>query len=74
MKRPRRKWLNAPVVHVTPTVVACPHCGCEQFDRSRSDPNGDGTNTRKCICVGCDDIFKIVIELPQTGNSEVWDQ
>lgn len=61
-------WDDARCVHVT--AGHCPHCHCLKYVRVRSEANGDGTVTRKCVCERCSRRFKLVIELPETGNSD----
>lgn len=64
----RTDWSKAPVVSVT--VPTCPSCGSRQYHRTRTDANGDGSATRKVICREYSVLYKIAIELPDTGFDE----
>lgn len=69
----REEWGNAPSVELPIFRPACPLCGCEEYTLKRCEANGDGTTTRKAICVGCDGKFLIIANpqpLPLNGNWE----
>lgn len=42
---------------------ACPHCRSPLNDRVRTEANGDGSVTRRLVCLGCYSRWKAV-ELP----------
>jgi hypothetical protein len=62
-------WSAVPTV-VT-TAPHCPECFALRPMVTRTDQNGDGTVTRKCICRECSLAFKIAVELP-LPNSGNW--
>jgi hypothetical protein len=62
-------WDTAPMIFVV--RPACPACGRLDYRRVRTEDNGDGSATRKVICKGCSAKYKIVVELPETGNGEL---
>lgn len=64
----REVWADVPLV-----TIELPHCPiCLGGDPLivRSEKNGDGSFTRKCICRHCSERFKIVFELPESGNDQ----
>jgi hypothetical protein len=61
-------WANAPPVFIT--LPSCPHCGAVGYKRVRTEQNGDGSSTKKVRCSTCTLKYKIVMELPETGNWE----
>lgn len=63
-------WASAPMVFVQ--IPTCPGCGSTKHNRIRSEAAGDGSVTRKVVCTDCSTRFKIVLELPDTGNPD-WD-
>jgi hypothetical protein len=62
------RWQDCPIVFVT--LPACPYCGTTGFITVRSEANGDGSVTRKSVCRRCSERFKLVIELPNSGNHD----
>ena len=67
----RNDWHKTPIVFVV--APCCPYCGCDKWDRSRTDSNGDGSVTRYCRCRECEKRFKICIEQsPVSGVDVVW--
>lgn len=61
-------WSDAPLVFVQKPT--CPLCGSVDYQRIRTEDNGDGSTTKKVKCRSCDARFKIVYELlPETGNA-----
>lgn len=62
-------WATAEQVEIT--LPACPNCDCLDYRKVRTDPNGDGSRTRKVICKGCKSPYKIVVELPVSGSLEI---
>jgi hypothetical protein len=67
-QRERIDWADMPVVFIV--LPSCPVCGSISHETIRSEPNGDGTTTRKAVCRDCDSPFKISVELPEIGNDE----
>lgn len=61
-------WTDAPCIFIE--APACPACQALRPIIVRSEANGDGSTTRKAICRRCSERFKIVVELPEFGNSE----
>jgi len=48
---------------------ACPRCLAEEYEKLRTDDNGDGSHTRKVRCRACGNNFKIIVEsLPDLGK------
>ncbi len=66
MSAGRIDWSTVEVVFVT--RPQCPHCHALEYVTTKSEPNGDGTVTRKAICRTCSQPFKISVELPEFGN------
>lgn len=62
-------WFDAPCVVIV--APACPYCSARRPVIVRSEANGDGTTTRKAVCRRCSRKFKIVVELPDSGNREI---
>ncbi len=62
----RESWAAAPMVFVA--VPTCPFCGGLAYKRVRTESGGDGSSTKKVICASCTRKFKIVLELPDSGN------
>ena len=49
----------------------CPHCHGVEFNRQRSEKNGDGSQTMKATCKSCKKPLKIVRDfLPLNGKDE----
>lgn len=65
-------WANTPVVFVM--APACPACAALRPIIIRSEANGDGSTTRKAVCRRCSERFKIVVELPEIGNTDFEDE
>jgi hypothetical protein len=63
----RIDWQAAPYVFVV--APSCPHCGSAGYSKVRSEAGGDGSTTRKVICRGCSEPYRIVIELPDSGKT-----
>ena len=64
-------WPETPLVTVY--APACPECRSEDYDRSKTKSNGDGSRTKLVECRRCGCRFRIVIEpLPVSGNWTVW--
>jgi hypothetical protein len=60
-------WADAPCVVVY--RPACPLCWSVEYILIRTEPNGDGSVTRKAVCSCCNKKFKICVEpLPEFGN------
>lgn len=66
--RGRINWADAPLVYVA--IPTCPSCGSPRYKRVRTESGGDGSATKKVICGSCEQKYKIVLELPETGNGE----
>lgn len=67
-------WQDAPTVtiFVVPAPPApCPQCGYQKSIITRTDDNGDGSSTRKCVCKRCSSRFKVVVEIAKLGNVEL---
>ncbi len=63
-------WADAPCVFVV--LPTCPDCGGGSWVNVRTEQNGDGSRTRKCVCRRCSGRFKIVAEpLPDSGNCDL---
>ncbi len=61
-------WASAPMIFVV--APACPACGHEKYDRTRTSAGGDGSRTRKATCRRCHQRFKIIIEpVPDSGTA-----
>jgi hypothetical protein len=71
-RRSRINWAACPTVFLS--LPPCPHCGGPfDYDKKRTDPNGDDSVTRKAICRACSRPFKISVEqLPESGNDVLW--
>ena len=67
MRRHRIDWA-AVTSTVFVTVPHCPECRSLDIERIRSEANGDGSLTRKTMCRSCGHVFKLVVELPFSGN------
>ncbi len=65
-------WADVPCIELPVYRAACPFCGCESHKLDRSDPNGDGTRTRKAICDACRKRFKIVVTPQTLPAAGVW--
>jgi hypothetical protein len=63
-----REWADVPAIVVY--APACPSCRALRPIIVRSEANGDGSTTRKAICRRCSERFKIIVELPDFGNSD----
>lgn len=62
-------WKAAPMIFIV--APACPSCGCEKYDRHRTEKGGDGSRCKKATCRACGQRFLIVIEtLPDSGNCD----
>jgi hypothetical protein len=61
-------WADAPMVFVV--IPTCPSCGSTRYSRVRTENGGDGSATKKVICNECSGAYKIVLELPESGNGE----
>jgi hypothetical protein len=60
-------WADAPYVFVE--LPSCPHCGTARRPIVvRSEAGGDGSVMRKCVCRRCSGRYRLVLELPATGN------
>jgi len=68
-KRDRIDWQDVPIVFVT--LPTCAACGSPDYERVRSEGNGDGSVTRKAICRACGEPYKICVELPEPGNCDL---
>jgi hypothetical protein len=67
-KRAKRvNWETAPCVFQV--RVTC-QCGSADYDRVRTENNGDGSATQKRICRNCRLPYKVVFELPDSGKVE----
>jgi DNA-directed RNA polymerase subunit M/transcription elongation factor TFIIS len=66
----RTDWASAPVLLIP--RPACPHCGHEKYDRTRTNANGDGTSTKLCTCRACGGHYKICDEFPDSGIEIIW--
>jgi transposase-like protein len=66
----RVNWAAAPVVYVV--VATCPSCGSPRYRRSKTTGagNSDGSRTRRVACESCATNYKIVTELPASGNAD----
>ena len=62
------KWADAPYCFII--IPTCEICGSPEYERVRSEQSSDGTVMRKVICSQCGSPYKIVLELPETGNTE----
>lgn len=65
--RPRSEWEAAPMVFVA--SPRCPHCGSECRKTIRSVANGDGSQTRRTVCLSCHRRYLLVIEPPEFGRN-----
>lgn len=65
-KRERIDWADVPFVFVL--LPTCPACGSPDYEKVRTESNGDGSVTRKAICRACGEPYKICVELPDSGN------
>jgi hypothetical protein len=71
----RIHWAAAPMVFVV--VPCCPGCGDTRYTKVRTESSGDGSSVKKVICRyfvgdeerGCGQEYKIVLELPESGNA-----
>jgi hypothetical protein len=62
------RWADVPIVFITRPV--CPRCRSARSPIIvRSEHNGDGSTTRKCVCAFCSRRYKVVVELPGSGNA-----
>jgi transcriptional regulator NrdR family protein len=52
------------------TLPTCPTCGSTKYKRSKSESTGEGSSLKKVGCRECGTRYKIVLELPETGNGE----
>lgn len=67
----KSSWRSVPVVHVP--RPRCPACGTPEYPRLvRSVANGDGSQTRRCVCRHCGQRFVLVMDpdLPTTGSND----
>ena len=64
--RQRVDWSATPMVFVV--LPVCDHCGSPKYDRVRTAGGGDGSVTKKVICRECGHPYRIILELPETGN------
>jgi hypothetical protein len=64
----RESWVDVPLVTVI--APACPWCRALKPIPVRSEQNGDGSVTRRCVCRECSKRFKLLIEIPNFGNPE----
>lgn len=62
-------WADAPIVFVV--APTCPECGSAKYERKRTEDGGDGSRTKKVICLTCRSPYKICVELPESGKCEV---
>jgi hypothetical protein len=65
----RIHWADVPTVFIV--LPACVHCGGTDYQTIRSEPNGDGSTTRKAVCRVCSHPFKICAELPNFGKGSL---
>jgi hypothetical protein len=58
-------------------VPCCPACGETRYTKIRTESGGDGSSVKKVVCRyvdrddndrGCGHHYKIVLELPESGN------
>ena len=68
----RDSWNDAPLltVFVSPPAV-CPQCCAAKPIIFRTEANGDGSSTRKCVCRRCSQRFKVVVEIAKFGSDEL---
>lgn len=65
MEKPE-PWAETPWVFVRrPT---CPTCGCPDYVRIRTERGDETSVTRKAVCRRCSQRYRILVELPETGN------
>jgi hypothetical protein len=69
MSAQRTDWSAVPMVFVE--AVTCPRCGSTRYETTRSLDNGDDSRTKLARCRGCRQPFKVVSEIPESGNI-VW--
>ena len=67
MRRQRIDWSVVPECHVE--RPSCPLCGSFRYDRVRTTDQGDGSILRQVVCRGCLGPFKLILEVPETGNT-----
>lgn len=65
----RTNWNSVPLVIVD--AVTCAHCGSTGYETVRSLDSGDGSRTKLVRCLDCGRPFKVVSEIPDSGNV-VW--
>ena len=69
-----RSWRTAPMVFCF--QPCCPYCGEPRWAKVRTMDNCDGSRTKLCVCANpdCGEHFKIILEVPESGNSQevVW--
>lgn len=66
-------WQDAPTITIwiVPTPpTPCPNCGHSKPVIVRTEANGDGSSTRKCVCRRCSRKFKVAVELASLGNHD----
>jgi hypothetical protein len=69
---PRMSWDDVPCVFVQ--APTCPACGSPEYKRSKTVGQLDtGGKVKKVFCLECDEPYKIVISLPETGVEEIED-
>jgi hypothetical protein len=65
----RESWEDVPCVFVP--APTCPSCGSTEYERSKTTGSlSTGGKVKRVRCRECDERYKIVIELPETGIEE----
>lgn len=60
-------WSDAPYIFMT--LPGCHYCGHSEFIITKTVSQSDGSKLRKCLCSNCSKKNRIVVELPNPGNS-----
>jgi DNA-directed RNA polymerase subunit M/transcription elongation factor TFIIS len=66
----RTNWATVPTILVV--RPACPFCGHEKYDRTKTRSNDDGSATKLCTCRSCGANYKICEENPESGLDVIW--
>lgn len=73
-------WRHSPIAFVAfvppPPTPPCPFCDSADRIRVRSEANGDGSTTQKCICRKCEQRYRVCYEplIARTGNDDDGDR
>lgn len=67
----RESWASAPYRFIEIATCPDPACRSPDYKKIRTEKASDGTKMKKVICRKCGSPYKIVLELPETGNDEM---